>query len=139
MTKYLRKDKVLNLMDPDYIEDFEKTKKMLIMDTILAYLDFSKSFILTTDAPNYTLGAVLSQLFDCKYYPIAFVFRTLNHAEVNYSTTEKEALAIIWAIEKFKPYLFGHKFTLVTEHKPLIFIKQNITDIIDEQRKQKWT
>ena len=95
------------------------------MDPILAYPDFSKSFILTTDASNYALCSVLSQLFDCKDHPIAFASRTLNHAEVNYSTTEKEALAIIWAVEKFKPYLFGHKFTLVTDHKPLIFIKNS--------------
>ena len=49
----------------------------------------------------------------------------MNNTETNYSTTEKEALAIIWAIEKYKPYLYGNKFLLITDHKPLTFIKSS--------------
>ena len=96
---------------------------MLISDPILIYPDFDKPFVLTTDASNYAIGAVLSQIHDGKDHPIAFASRTLNKHEINYPTIEKEALAIIWATEKFKPYLYGHKFTLVTDHKPLTFIK----------------
>jgi len=50
---------------------------------------------------------------------IAFASKTLNEAEVNYSTVEKEMFAIVWGIKHFRPYLFGHKFTIVTDHRPL--------------------
>ena len=70
------------------------------MDPVLIHPDFSKPFVLTNDASNYALGAVLSQIHNLKDHPVAFASRTLNHAEVNYSTTEKEALAINWAVEK---------------------------------------
>lgn len=125
MTKYLKKEIDFNNNDPQFIEAFEKCKKILIADPILRYPDFSKRFILTTDASNYALGAVLSQIHETKDHPVAFASRTLNKHEINYSTTEKEALAIIWAVEKFKPYLYGNKFTLITDHKPLIFIKNS--------------
>lgn len=123
MTKYLKKDIKVDTNDPEFKKSFDKCKSMLISDPILAYPDYSKPFVLTTDASNYALGAVLSQINENKDQPVAFASRTLNKHEVNYSTTEKEALAIIWAIEKFKPYLYGQKFTLVTDHKPLVFIK----------------
>lgn len=92
-------------------------------DQVLAYPQFDKPLILTTDASGYALGAVLSQLQENIERPIAFASRTLNDAETRYATNEKEALAIIWAVNKFKPYLYGAKFTLVTDHKPLTFIK----------------
>lgn len=91
----------------------------------MSYPNFEHPFTLTTDASNYALGAVLSQVIDRIEKPIAFASRTLNKTESNYSTTEKEALAIIWAVTKFKPYLYGNKFTLVTDHKPLVFIKNS--------------
>lgn len=81
---------------------------------MLQYPDFSKPFVLTTDASNYALGAVLSK-------PIAFASRTLTRTEENYSAIEKELLAIDWACKYFRPYLFGRKFTLYTDHKPLTF------------------
>lgn len=126
MTKYLKKDMEFKNTDPQFIEAFEKCKKILIADPILRYPDFTMPFILTTDASNYALGAVLSQIHDSKDHPIAFASRTLNKHEINYSTTEKEALAIMWAVEKFKPYLYGNKFTLITDHKPLTFIKNSV-------------
>lgn len=125
MTKYLKKETELNLNDAQFTEAFEKCKKILVGDPILRYPDFTKPFVLTTDASNYALGAVLSQIHETKDHPVAFASRTLNKHEINYSTTEKEALAIIWAVEKFKPYLYGNKFTLITDHKPLTFIKNS--------------
>lgn len=68
---------------------------------MLSYPNFELPFILTTDASNYALGAVLSQVIDKIEKPIAFASRTLNKTESNFSTTEKEALAIIWAVTKF--------------------------------------
>lgn len=123
MTKYLKKDQPMNLSDNDYKTSFLKLKEIIASDQILAYPDFNIPFILTTDASNYAIGAVLSQIQEKSERPIAFASRTLNKCETNYSTIEKEALAIIWGIDKFKPYLYGNKFTLFTDHKPLQFIK----------------
>lgn len=126
MTKYLKKDQTMNTEDPAYIEAFSKLKQTIASDQILAYPDFDLPFILTTDASDYAVGAVLSQLQNNIERPIAFASRTLNKAETNYSTIEKEALAIIWAIRKYKPYLFGNQFKLFTDHKPLTFIKTSM-------------
>lgn len=63
----------------------------------MAYPDFSKPFILNTDASNYALGAILSQ----DNHPICYASRTLNEHEVNYSTIENELLAIVWTVRYF--------------------------------------
>lgn len=89
---------------------------------ILQFPDFSKPFILTTDASNYALGAVLSQGAVGNDKPIAYASRTLNDAETRYSTTEKELLAIVWAVKYFRPYLYGRKFTIFTDHRPLAWL-----------------
>lgn len=129
MTKYLKKDKDVDINDPQYVLAFEKCKILLTTDPILAHPDYDKPFVLTTDASNYAIGAVLSQINDGKDHPVAFASRTLNKHETNYSTTEKEALAIIWSVGKFNSYLYGNKFTLVTDHKPLTFIKTSTKNL----------
>lgn len=125
MTRYLKKDAKVDVSNSDYIKAFNELKEIITSDQILAYPDFNLPFILTTDASNYALGAVLSQIQNGIEKPIAFGSRTLNKTEANYSTTEKEALAIMWAIDKYKPYLYGNKFLLITDHKPLTFIKSS--------------
>ncbi|CAF4870377.1 unnamed protein product [Pieris macdunnoughi] len=85
----------------------------------LAYPDFSQPFILTCDASNYAISAILSQGQIGQDRPIAFASRTMNKAECNYSVTEKECLAILFGTKTFRPYLYGNRFTVVTDHKPL--------------------
>lgn len=123
MTKYLKKGQVMNLDDEEYKKAFSELKNIIASDQVLAYPDFENDFILTTDASNYAVGAVLSQIQEKIERPIAFASRTLTKCETNYSTIEKEALAIMWGVEKFRPYLYGNKFKLLTDHKPLQFIK----------------
>lgn len=98
---------------------FEKLKAQLIDFTILQYPDYEKMFIITTDASNLGIGAVLSQNINGKDLPIQFISRTLNGAEKNYSTTEKECLGIVWAVKQFRPYIYGRKFIIRTDHRPL--------------------
>lgn len=103
----------------EFTQSFETCKNILMNDPILQHPDFSKQFNLTTDASNFAIGAVLSQGPIGKDLPIAYASRTLNPAELNYSTIEKELLAIVWATKYFRPYLFGTRFKIITDHKPL--------------------
>lgn len=118
MTRFLKKDANLDIGDPSYLQSFNTLKRILTNDPVLAYPDFSRTFTLTTDASNYALGAILSQ----DNGPICFGSRTLNDHEINYSTIEKELLAIVWATKYFRPYLFGRKFIIETDHKPLTWL-----------------
>lgn len=118
MTKYLKKDTKFDVRDPDYIEAFETCKQLITNAPILAYPDFDQPFTLTTDASNVALGGVLSQ----NSKPISFYSRTLNSAERNYATIEKELLSIIECTKHFRPYLFGRQFKIETDHNPLVWL-----------------
>ena len=101
-------------------QSFENLKDLLARPPILAYPDFSKPFLLATDASDVGIGAVLSQLDAAgQERPIAYASRVLSKAERNYSTTQKEALAIYYFAKHFRPYLYGHKVTVLTDHMPL--------------------
>lgn len=121
MTKQLKGKRQVTT-DKDFVDAFEQCKTLLSNDPILIHPDFEKPFILTTDASNFALGAVLSQGSLQNDRPVCFASRTLSDTEVNYSTIEKEMLAIIWAVKYFRPYIYGVKFTIVTDHKPLIWL-----------------
>ncbi|KAL4085164.1 hypothetical protein QTP88_027456 [Uroleucon formosanum] len=103
-------------------EAFEKLKIILCNEPLLQYLDFEKPFIITCDASNYAVGCVLSQGVIPADLPIAYASRTLNKAEINYSTTEKELVAIMFGVKQFRPYVYGQKFTIITDHKPLTWL-----------------
>lgn len=102
-----------------FIEAFEACKRILTNSPLLQHPDFSKPFILTTDASNFALGAVLSQGTVGSDKPIAYASRTLNESEKNYSTIMKELLSLTWATQYFRPYLFGRRFIIYTDHRPL--------------------
>lgn len=120
LTQQLRKGETIR-HTADFISAFQRCKEILTSSHVLQYPDFSKRFILTTDASNFALGAVLSQGPIGSDKPIAFASRTLTQTEEKYSAIEKELLAIDWACKYFRPYLFGRKFSLYTDHKPLTY------------------
>ena len=98
---------------------FEALKDALTTAPVLAYPKFEQPFILHTDASGWAVGAILSQESVGGERVIAYYSRQVSKAERNYSTTEREALAVVTAVKEFYPYLFGHNFKLVTDHNPL--------------------
>jgi len=108
--------------EQEQIESFHLLQTALTQGPVLKYPDFTKPFILTTDASGFAIGAILSQRKIGQDKTIAFASRTLNSPEQNYSTIEKELIAIVWACRHFRPYLLGRKFTIVTDHKPLTWM-----------------
>ncbi|CAK9832809.1 Retrovirus-related Pol polyprotein from transposon 297 [Anthophora retusa] len=106
---------------------FNTLKEMLCTEPILQYPDFTKPFIVTTDASGHAVGAVLSQGKIGRDLPIAYASRLLNATESNYAVIEKECLAIMYVVQHFRPYLYGREFTLVTDHRPLVWM-HNVKD-----------
>ncbi|XP_076660488.1 uncharacterized protein LOC143363841, partial [Halictus rubicundus] len=94
---------------------FETLKQKLCEAPVLTYPDFNRQFTLTTDASNEGIGAVLSQ----DGHPCCYISRTLNAPERNYTTTEKELLAIVWAVKRLRQYLLGRKFVIRTDHQAI--------------------
>lgn len=118
LTKCLKKGATIDTKNMDYVSAFHQCKEILMNAPVLAYPDFTKTFKLTTDASNVAIGSVLSQ----SNRPIAFYSRTLNSAERNYSTIEKELLSILNSVKHFRPYLFGQRFIIETDHQPLVWL-----------------
>lgn len=77
---------------------------------------------MTTDASDVALGAVLSQGTIGNDKPICYASRTLTKTEQKYTTSEKELLALVWATKYFRPYIFGRRFKMVTDHQPLTWL-----------------
>lgn len=98
---------------------FNRLRELLVNAPILAQVDESKPFIIKTDASGYAVGAVLVQGEGEQEHPIEYASRLLNAAERNYSTTEREALAVVWAVNKFRGYIEGSPITLLTDHQAL--------------------
>ena len=102
-------------------------KEKLYEEPLLQRPSFSKPFSLRTDASRYAIGGILSQGKIGKDKPIAYASQTLNDNEKKYDIlhTKKEALAIVYCVTYFRPYFYGRKFTLVTEHNPLVWFQNS--------------
>lgn len=110
---------------PDCEQALQKLKDALLANVVLAHPDFSRPFILATDASSDGLGAVLSQVVpgEDRARPIAFASRTLSKAQSKYPAHRLEFFALKWAVcEKFSHWLKGHKFTAWTDNNPLTHI-----------------
>ncbi|KAM2294963.1 hypothetical protein ACFX1S_034816 [Malus domestica] len=95
---------------------------MLTSAPIIVPPDWSLPFELMCDASDYALGAVLGQRKDKRPHAIYYASRTLNDAQLNYSTTEKELLAVVFALDKFRSYLLGTKVIIYTDHAALKYL-----------------
>ncbi|GFT71354.1 hypothetical protein TNCV_2526441 [Trichonephila clavipes] len=106
---------------------FQTLKQCLITPPILRQVDPKKPFIIRTDASSYALGAVLLQgESPTDEQPVEYASRLLSSAEKNYSTTEREALAVVWALNKFRGYIEGAEITVASDHQPLKWL-MNLT------------
>ncbi|KAG1328484.1 hypothetical protein G6F62_008123 [Rhizopus arrhizus] len=101
---------------------FTKIKQLLASAPVLYHPDLNEPFYVATDASNYSIGAVLYQIIDKQICHLGFMARALSTSEKNYSTTKRELLAIVFALKKFHPFLWGNPFTLYTDHKALTYI-----------------
>ena len=101
-------------------ELFCKLKGLLTNSSLLVFPDFTKPFVLETDASGAGLGAVLPQKQeDGSTRPIAYASRSLQPHEKNYGITELEGLGVVWAVKHFRPYLYGHSCEVYTDHSAL--------------------
>ncbi|CAN6554997.1 unnamed protein product [Malus baccata var. baccata] len=101
---------------------FKHLKDLLTTAPIITPPDWSIPFELMCDASDYELGAVLGQRKNKQPYVIYYASRTLNDAQLNYSTTEKELLAVVFALDKFRSYLIGTKVIVFTDHAALKYL-----------------
>ena len=135
LLKFLRNDLAFVWSDKEQ-KAFESLKQELLTPRVLRQPDFKKLFILDTDASNSGIGAVLSQNFDDGEHPVIFLSRRLRNAELNYSISEKEMLAALWAMEQLHYYLYGRKFLLRTDHKALLAF--NVRGEVKSRRIERW-
>jgi len=119
-----------------------KVKEHLSSGQLLVHYDTAKPLVLATDASPHGVGAVISHIMENgEERPIAYASRSLTPAEKNYSQIEKEALGIIFGVRKFHKYLYGRKFTLVTDHQPLTIILSPKKEVptLSALRLQRWS
>ena len=110
----------------DCMQAFNTLKNVLTSAPIMMAPDWNLPFELMCDASDFALGAVLGQRNNKVPHAIYYASKTLNDAQLNYSTTEKELLAVIFALEKFRSYLIGSKVIVFTDHATLRYLFSKI-------------
>nr|GEW29750.1 retrovirus-related Pol polyprotein [Tanacetum cinerariifolium] len=127
MTHLLEKDTPF-VFSKDCIDAFETLKKKLTEASILVVLDWNLPFELMCDASDFAIGAVLGQRKTKHFQPIHYASKTMTEAQIHYTTTEKEMLAVVYAFEKFRPYLVLSKSIVYTDHSALknLLSKQDV-------------
>ncbi|KAE9274278.1 hypothetical protein PF001_g27128 [Phytophthora fragariae] len=118
MTKLLRKSVEWEWTEAQQTA-FEYVKKVLTTKPLLIYPDFRLPFRVVTDASITGLGACLMQDQGHGWQPVAYASKVNSETEAKYGITELECLAVVWSIKLFRPYLYGRKFTIVTDHSAL--------------------
>ena len=122
-------------------EAFDKVKQLLLSSRVLVHFDDSLPLVLSCDASPYGVGAVLSHLMpNGDERPVSFASHTLMETEKKYAQLEKEALGIVYGVRIFHQYLYGRRFELRTDHKPLVYIfnPSKATSTMASGRVQRW-
>ena len=121
LTNLLVKDVDFNFSD-ECVASFSRLKEALVSAPILQPPDWDQPFELMCDASDYAIGAVLGQRKDKKPVAICYASKVLDPAQINYTTTEKELLAVVYALEKFRSYLVGSRIIIYTDHAALRYL-----------------
>ncbi|GJU58374.1 reverse transcriptase domain-containing protein [Tanacetum coccineum] len=121
MTHLLEKETPF-VFSKDCIDSFETLKKKLTEAPILVVPDWNLPFELMCDASDFAIGAVLGQRKTKHFQPIHYASKTMTEAQIHYTTTEKEMLAVVYAFEKFRPYLVLSKSIVYTDHSALKYL-----------------
>ncbi len=100
---------------PSQIKAFETLKEKFTSSPVLIFLDYTKEFILCTDASDVELGGILMQERNGNAHPIAYAYRLCTAAEKNYSITERETLVVIYCLEHFRDIIQGYKIKVWTD------------------------
>ena len=107
----------------EHTKSFESIKKILQSKALLHYPDMNKKFYVATDASIYGIAGVLFQRDDqSRIKHISFVSSSLSPSQRNWSTTKRELFAVVFALRKFRKYIWGRKFELYTDHKALVYL-----------------
>jgi hypothetical protein len=109
----------------DCADALRVVQQVLSSSPVLVLPDISRPFTVRTDASSFGIGAVLFQTHNGDLHPVTCVSRKLLDRETRYSTIERECLAIVWALTKLSKYLWGRKFDLETDHKPLVYLRSS--------------
>ena len=122
----LAKEKVKFSWGKEQEDSFQKLKQIVTSDQVLILPDYSKPFVVTTDASGYAIGASLQQWENesKRLRPVAFFSKKLSDQEKCWTVYEQELLAIVLSLEEWRHYLVGRKFKLVTDHQVLIYLKK---------------
>ena len=104
------------VFDENSLKTFQLIKEKLVFTLIVIVPDWSKPFKIMCDASDYVVGAVLGQIWDKIFRVIYYSSQTLHDAQLNYTTTEKEMLVVVFTCDKFRSYIIGSKVTIYTDH-----------------------
>ncbi|GKC23376.1 reverse transcriptase domain-containing protein [Tanacetum coccineum] len=121
MTHLLKKETPF-VFSKDCIDAFQTLKKKLTKAPILVVPDWNLPFELMCDASDFAIGAVLGQRRSKHFQPIPYASKTMTEAQIHYTTTEKEMLAVVYAFEKFRPYIVLSKSIVYTDHSALKYL-----------------
>ena len=127
LTSLLRKDRSIKEWGPEQDSAVAKIKEVFASADVLTHFKEGRQTVLMTDASHYAMGAVLSQIVDEEgtEKPICFLSKTFDRHQINYTVTEKECLAVVWATESLRTLLQGQTFILETDHDALRYLIQS--------------
>ena len=123
LTNLLQKN-IPFVFDDDCLEAFETLKKALIVAPVVQPPDWNMAFEIMFNASDYAIGAILGQRVDKKLNVIHYASKTLDSAQWNYATTEKEFLAVVFACDKFRSYIVDSKVIVHTDHAAIKYLME---------------